>query len=173
MTRFTMTREFWIKKSATKVADKNSTAVVYVETRDDGTTIVMGFSGKRAKFDFNYRYNTAAQAERKVKWFFDAVQQVEASRTRRTADRKAKVATPVTVAFEVGRTYRDRSAGDHNCIFELTVISRTAKQITLAECLGDKNVTRGVYVDERGVERCKPFGTYSMCTVISADREHV
>jgi len=32
--------------------------------------------------------------------------------------------------FEEGKTYQTRSIGDNNCIFEITVIKRTAKTVT-------------------------------------------
>jgi len=166
--RFKPTREFHIRKGAVRFADTASTAVVYLKD-EGGHVTLMGFSGKRAKFDFYYRYCDAAAAEKKAKWFFDAVQRTEASRVRRTADRKVEQAAPVKVAFEVGKTYTDRSIGDHNCIFSFTVVRRTAKFITLDEVQGDKNKRVGVQVWE-GVETAKPFGTYSMCAVIRADR---
>ena len=40
--------------------------------------------------------------------------------------------------FEVGKTYYTRSACDHNCIYRFTVISRTAKMVTVIDGLGEK-----------------------------------
>jgi hypothetical protein len=69
--------------------------------------------------------------------------------------------------FQVGKTYATRSIGDADCIFSFTVLARTAKQVTIH--YNGSPVKRGVYVYD-GVERFKPFGTYSMCPVISADK---
>ena len=81
-----------------------------------------------------------------------------------------KVASAVaSVKFEIGKTYQDRSACDYDTIYSFTVVSRTAKQLTI-EGHG-KTCRRGIYV-YNGVEHCKPHGTYSMCAVISADREN-
>jgi hypothetical protein len=70
--------------------------------------------------------------------------------------------------FEVGKTYQSRSICDHDCIFSFTIVARTAKQMTINE--HGKIYKRGIFVDD-GVEHCKPHGTYSMCTIIRANRE--
>jgi len=69
--------------------------------------------------------------------------------------------------FIPGETYYDRSACDHDCIFSFTIISRTAKTITF-EYHGETK-KRGLYVYD-GVEQFRPFGTYSMCAIVGADR---
>lgn len=68
--------------------------------------------------------------------------------------------------FNVGQTYSSRSICDWNCIFSFTILARSAKQVTV-EVTG-KTVKRGISVWE-GVEQFKPFGSYSMATVITAD----
>lgn len=69
--------------------------------------------------------------------------------------------------FVVGRTYWDRSAiCDYDTVFEFTVVSRTAKRMTILK--HGKEVTKGIY-EVDGVEHCKPNGTYSMCAVIKAE----
>jgi hypothetical protein len=50
------------------------------------------------------------------------------------------------------------------------VVGRTEKQITLNG--HSKTFKRGIRT-YNGVETCRPLGTYSMCPVISADREEV
>lgn len=57
--------------------------------------------------------------------------------------------------FTPGKTYSTRSVGDHNCIFKITVASRTAKTITTTE---GKTLRIKVYKD---VEQVKPEGSYS------------
>jgi hypothetical protein len=79
--------------------------------------------------------------------------------------------------FEVGKTYRTRSICDHDCIYEFKVVARSAKTITIESDMRGVQ-RRGVYIGEgwnspAPVESCKPFGTYSMCPVIRADRENV
>jgi hypothetical protein len=69
--------------------------------------------------------------------------------------------------FEVGKTYATRSICDHDCIFSFVIRARTAKTVTVD--VHGKTVKRGIQVYE-GVEQFKPFGTYSMCAVISADK---
>lgn len=70
--------------------------------------------------------------------------------------------------FQVGRTYTDRAAGDHDMIYRYKIVARTAKTLTIEE--HGKTFKRGIFVLD-GVERCKPDGTYSMCPVISADEK--
>lgn len=70
--------------------------------------------------------------------------------------------------FEVGKTYATRSICDHDCIFAFTILSRTAKQVTVN--VHGKTVKRGLSIYS-GVEQFKPFGNYSMCAIISADKQ--
>lgn len=72
-------------------------------------------------------------------------------------------------AFQTGRTYYTRSACDHDTIFRITVLKRTEKSIWVAGRDGQpKRLGINVYC---GVETVKPYGNYSMCAVIGADRE--
>jgi hypothetical protein len=70
--------------------------------------------------------------------------------------------------FVVGQTYATRSIGDADCIFSFTILARTDKTVTVE--VHDKRVRRGLNIWE-GVEQFKPFGTYSMCAVIRADKD--
>lgn len=72
----------------------------------------------------------------------------------------------MTVKFEVGKTYYDRSACDWDCVFTMSVTRRTEKTIWTE----DGKQLRVYSYD--GVEKVKPNGSYSMCTVMSADREY-
>jgi hypothetical protein len=69
--------------------------------------------------------------------------------------------------FEVGKTYSTRSICDHNCIYRITVLSRTAKTIRV-RIGGERDKTLRPYV-YRDAEQVKPFGSYSMCAIIGAD----
>ena len=71
----------------------------------------------------------------------------------------------MTTQFQVGRTYSTRSIGDHDVIYSFEILKRTAKSVTVK--VYDKVVRRGLYI-HNGVECFKPFGTYSMCAIISA-----
>jgi len=74
----------------------------------------------------------------------------------------------MTTQFQVGRTYATRSICDHNCIFSFTIKSRTAKTVTVD--VHGKTVKRGLNVYD-DVEQFKPFGSYSMCAIIRANKE--
>lgn len=70
--------------------------------------------------------------------------------------------------FQIGKTYATRSACDHDCIFAFTILARSAKSVTVE--VHGATVRRGVKEYE-GVEQFKPFGSYSMAGIISADKE--
>ena len=74
----------------------------------------------------------------------------------------------MTKTFQIGHTYFDRSACDHDCIFRFTILARTAKSVTVN--VHGKTVRRGLTVWS-GVEQFKPFGSYSMCAIVGADKE--
>ena len=67
--------------------------------------------------------------------------------------------------FEIGKTYFTRSICDHNCIFEETIVSRTAKTIKTSS-----GKTLRVNDKFNGIEQIWPEGKYSMAPIISADR---
>lgn len=70
--------------------------------------------------------------------------------------------------FEVGKTYFTRSIVDADTIVELKVLSRTAKTIRAKTTRGEHTLRISEY---EGVEQVAPFGRYSMCAIIGADRE--
>jgi hypothetical protein len=72
-----------------------------------------------------------------------------------------------TAQFEVGKTYATRSICDHDCIFSFTILARTAKTVTVE--VHGKTVRRGVSA-YAGIEQFKPFGNYSMCAIITAEK---
>lgn len=69
--------------------------------------------------------------------------------------------------FQVGKTYWTRSICDYDCIYSFLILARTTKSVTVQ--VHGKTVRRGLSV-YNGVEQFKPFGSYSMCAVIGADR---
>lgn len=69
--------------------------------------------------------------------------------------------------FKIGATYSTRSICDSDCIFAFTIHARTEKSVTVD--VHGKRVRRGLAV-WNDVEQFKPFGTYSMCPTISADK---
>ena len=76
-----------------------------------------------------------------------------------------------TIAFQTGRTY-DTGRGDY--VWSFTVVSRTAKFVTLrSDCYRNgthTNDTKRVGVHTyNGAEACYPLGSYSQCAVIFAD----
>lgn len=71
--------------------------------------------------------------------------------------------------FEVGKTYTTRSVCDHECIISVFIEKRTAKTVTTI-IHGEEKVFRiGKYA---GSELIKPWGSYSMAPIISAQGDN-
>lgn len=64
--------------------------------------------------------------------------------------------------FQAGKTYTGRSVCDHNCIFSVTIASRTAKSVKTTD---GKTFRVAIY---DGAEFIKPMGNYSMAPIIKA-----
>ena len=73
----------------------------------------------------------------------------------------------MTTKFEAGKTYTHGWIGDADLKTNITILKRTEKFVWMK--VHDKEVRRGVYV-YGGVEQVKPYGTYSMCSILSADK---
>lgn len=69
--------------------------------------------------------------------------------------------------FQIGKTYTTRSACDHDCVILVAVIARTEKTITAD--LGHRGLRTLRIKEVDGVERVKPWGSYSMAPQVSAD----
>lgn len=72
--------------------------------------------------------------------------------------------------FIVGRTYFTKSICNSDVVYTYEAIKRTKKTVLLKDKFG-KLITRRIYeIDNDGLERINPEGSYSMCPVICADR---
>lgn len=71
--------------------------------------------------------------------------------------------------FEIGKKYYDTSACDHNCVFVVEIVKRTAKTVTFRR--RGKERRAKIYTDHNG-EYIMP-DRYSMAPVFRACRELV
>jgi hypothetical protein len=73
----------------------------------------------------------------------------------------------MSIQFQPKQTYISRLVTDSDSIISFTVLKRTAKTVTvLGDMLKVPTVFRvSLYND---IEQFKPWGSYSMCPVISA-----
>ena len=133
MPKHTHKREYYIRPNAVKVADKHSTAVVYVHTdthsftAEDGnqTTYVVAFQAKRQKPDHNYRFPKGPKAaERWIKEYFAGVQANEQAK----ADYKARQEAEAD-QVEVGGIYYTSWGYDQTNVDFYQVVGRTAKTV--------------------------------------------
>jgi len=73
------------------------------------------------------------------------------------------------IQFKTGSVYRTRSPGDHDCILDYKIISRTAKTLKSFDKMTNEVKTYRISVWEN-VEQFKPWGSFSMCPIMSADK---
>lgn len=91
MSRFPRPREWYVPNGATKIADKQSDAVVYVYTDARNRIGAVAFHGRASKPDWHFTFRDAAHRERRVLSFFEARRTVAARVVQRAAERKAWV----------------------------------------------------------------------------------
>jgi hypothetical protein len=73
-----------------------------------------------------------------------------------------------TSSFEIGCTYTGRFVGDADSVFQVKVLARSAKTVTVA---GPKGMAKHrVSLDHEGGEQIFPFGKHSMAPVCRAMR---
>ncbi len=98
--RFYTSREFYIPKHSTKVADKLSDAIAYLYERD-GKLFAAIFVGKQAKPLSHYRYRDTARREDAIKDAFNNNRAHAAHKAKLKTERKAE-ATEFAARLEVG-----------------------------------------------------------------------
>ncbi len=106
-----MPREFYIPKGATKVADRDSTAVAYVYHNGKGPCAIM-FAGKRTKPDYRHRFQSEQRRETFVTEFFaairaDTARKAEYRAERNSADRGLSVGDIVNTCWGYDQTNRE------------------------------------------------------------------
>lgn len=70
--------------------------------------------------------------------------------------------------FQVGATYSGRFVGDADAVFQVKILARTAKTVTV---MGPQGIAQHrVSRDHDGGEQIYPFGKYSMAPVCRAKR---
>lgn len=73
--------------------------------------------------------------------------------------------------FEIGKTYTTRSACNHDCVITYTITARTASTVTAIDNHGESKKFRisKKFSEYRNAETFLPWGSYSMCPMISAE----
>lgn len=85
----------------------------------------------------------------------------------RKAHEEAKANKTQVAQFEVGKTYYTRSICNHDCIFSIKVLKRTAKTVVVLKDGKEKRCKIGLSYNGKE-ETITPWGIYSMCPVIGA-----
>jgi len=73
-----------------------------------------------------------------------------------------------SATFQIGNTYSGRFIGDADAVFQVKILARTAKTVSVAGPQGLKQLR--VSRDHEGSEQLYPFGKYSMAPVCRAKR---
>ena len=74
--------------------------------------------------------------------------------------------------FEVGKRYSMFSLCDQNCIWTYIVVARTAQTITITDGKLTKKCRISKQASEyNNTETIFPLGIYSMCPVLTAEKE--
>jgi hypothetical protein len=73
----------------------------------------------------------------------------------------------MSTQFVVGKTYYTRSICDYDTVFSFRILGRTTKTVTIR--VHGKAARRGVF-RHGDIEQFKPFGNYSMCPIVTADK---
>lgn len=140
MSRFNLTREFYIPTGATKVSCKGGDAVAYLYSTTKGEPCAVFFSGKRAKPDARYRYRNAAEREASVGRHFAAARTIAGRKADQAAQRRETLAKPHGI--EVGHIFSASWGYDQTNVnwYEVTaVVGR--RMVEVREIAGSAVVT--------------------------------
>jgi hypothetical protein len=72
--------------------------------------------------------------------------------------------------FQVNKEYQTRSPGDYDCIITCKIVARTNKTVTVLDIFDKKLKTFRLKI-WNDTEQFRPWGSYSMCPILTADKE--
>tara|TARA_R100000655_G_scaffold11923_1_gene27955 strand:- start:165 stop:443 length:279 start_codon:yes stop_codon:yes gene_type:complete len=82
------------------------------------------------------------------------------------------LSVPVSVTrFEVGKKYQHGWISDAEMKTTWEVVKRSKCFVTIKQVDDPETVGRVKTYNYEGTEHCKPFGSYSMCCILSAEKE--
>lgn len=93
----------------------------------------------------------------------EAIRKAHEEAAKAAAEAKNQVAK-----FEVGKTYYTRSICNHDCIFSVKVLKRTAKTVVVLKDGKEKRCKISLSYTGKE-ETIAPWGIYSMCPIIGAE----
>ena len=85
--------------------------------------------------------------------------------------KQAFMPPPSITRFEVGKKYQHGWISDADRKTTWEVIKRSKCFVTIKEIGNYPETVRVKTYNYEGAERCKPFGNYSMCCILSAEKE--
>jgi hypothetical protein len=135
--RYNFTRDFYVPKGATKVADKLSDAIAYLSINARGKARATIFVGKQAKPISDFWYGTEDRRATAVKAAFENRRAWLARKTARREERKAFAHT-----VKVGDLYHTSWGYDQTNVEYFQVVEVKGKFAVLRE-IGAKHIDSG------------------------------
>lgn len=179
--RYRPSRESFIPKGSTKIADKASDAVAYVYTTRGDRPAAAVFFGKQAKPVFHYSYRSEAERERCIRKTF-ADRQATGTYRQEYRDKSKAEAEAMRAKVQVGDIFRTSWGYDQTNVefFEVTEVRgayATLREIACASHsagMGSDRVVAqsGSYLAPRydGDDRGKPIRRLIQAGHIKIDR---
>lgn len=137
MRKLYMTREWFTPKGATKITDKLSDAVAYVDTNDMGKPRAVVFFGKQSKPAVNFWYRDTARRDQAVQQAFEGRRRTMARKSEERQARKAFVHT-----VKVGDLFHTSWGYDQTNVEFFQVVDVKGKYAVLRE-IGGESVQTG------------------------------
>tara|TARA_B100000965_G_scaffold370790_1_gene359183 strand:+ start:276 stop:554 length:279 start_codon:yes stop_codon:yes gene_type:complete len=82
------------------------------------------------------------------------------------------LSVPVSLTrFEVGKKYQHGWISDAEMKTTWEVVKRSKCFVTIRQVDESSEIARVKTYNYEGAEHCKPFGNYSMCCILSAEKE--
>ena len=146
--RFNLSREFYIPRQSSKVADRKSDAVAYIFTAGNGRPAYAIFYGKQAKPVARYSSKDEAERVKRVGEWFKARQRTLGAK----AEWKARAAAAAK-SFEVGDVLCSSWGYEQTNVFFYQIIARKGAKLTIHKISAEK-------IDNKSamVRLCRPDG---------------
>ena len=133
-----LTREFFLPKDSTPLADEHSDAIAYLYTAPNGKPAAAMFYGKQSKPIWRFYFNTdAARSERIEGAFRDRRLVQDAKKARKSEEKSWRH------GFEPGDIFKSEWGYDQTNVDYFEVISTTEKMLTVCKIEGASSQEEG------------------------------
>jgi len=139
MTRFKVTRQFFIPKEAEEIRDEEANAVAYL-SMSNGKPWAMGFGGRRQKPDFNYTFRTEQAARGYIQKYFNGQRiSAKAKAERRKAQKEFRTSLKVGDILCESWGYEQTNVN----WYQVVEVKPSGKTVVIREIATDKTENTG------------------------------